>query len=135
MIGSSTMTETNPRLHNEVYPFIHPAKFKKSLAGKVVVITGGCPIRHTDVQMLTSSVPGSAGTLGRALAECFSIAGARLALVYNRSLPPPELENKCKSLGASTITLLQCDVSDEDSCNNLVGKVCTESQSTPLDRG
>ncbi len=30
----------NPRLHNEVYPFISPSKFKGALKDKVVIITG-----------------------------------------------------------------------------------------------
>lgn len=34
------MAQYNPRLHNEIYPFIAPSKFKGALAGKVVVITG-----------------------------------------------------------------------------------------------
>lgn len=34
------MDSFKPGLHNEVYPFIHPLKFKASLQDKVTLITG-----------------------------------------------------------------------------------------------
>lgn len=33
-------SEYPPRLHNDVYPFIHPKKYKATLHKKVTVITG-----------------------------------------------------------------------------------------------
>lgn len=36
--------EFPPRLHNEVYPFIYPKKFKGSLQDKVAIITGTTPL-------------------------------------------------------------------------------------------
>jgi hypothetical protein len=29
-----------PRIHNEIYPFLHPSKFRNSLKGQNVLITG-----------------------------------------------------------------------------------------------
>lgn len=66
---------------------------------------------------------GSAGTLGKALAECFSVAGARLVLAYNRTRPPPEFEERCRHLGARGLTLVQCNVADIEGCRSLVRKV------------
>jgi hypothetical protein len=34
------MAQFAPKLHNEVYPFIHPLMFEGSLQGKVTLITG-----------------------------------------------------------------------------------------------
>ncbi len=42
----------NPRLHNEVYPFIYPSKFKGTFEGKVVVITGMALRPFTNVSSL-----------------------------------------------------------------------------------
>jgi len=36
----SVMDQFEPKLHNEVYPFVHPIKFKDSLRGKVTLLTG-----------------------------------------------------------------------------------------------
>ena len=66
---------------------------------------------------------GSAGTIGKALAECFAVAGAKLVLVYNRTRPSPEFEEKCRDLGARGVTLIQCNVADLQGCRSLVQKV------------
>ncbi|KAH7146829.1 hypothetical protein B0J13DRAFT_500713 [Dactylonectria estremocensis] len=97
-------TQYSPRLHNEIYPFIEPAKFKGSLQDKVVLITG------------------STGTIGRALAECFAVAGAKLVLVYNRTPAKPDFKEQCTKLGVSSVTFIQCDISDLTSCRELVKK-------------
>ncbi|SCN83851.1 uncharacterized protein FFB20_07062 [Fusarium fujikuroi] len=99
------MDSFKPGLHNEVYPFIHPLKFKASLQDKVTLITG------------------STGTIGRALAECFSVAGTNLVLVFNRTEPSPDFLNRCRTLGATAVTPIQCNVSDLDSCQNLIKEV------------
>ncbi|KAF5534518.1 Dehydrogenase reductase SDR family member 7B [Fusarium phyllophilum] len=102
------MAQYPPRLHNEIYSFIEPAKFRGSLKGRVVLLTG------------------AAGTIGQALAQCFAVAGATLVLVYNRTVPSPELKNNCATLGAGPIYLIKCNISDYDDCQGLVGKVwCT----------
>ena len=46
MAESSTTPATPqfaPRFRNDVYPFIHPSKFKASLKGQVTIITGEAP--------------------------------------------------------------------------------------------
>ncbi|KAM5513626.1 3-oxoacyl-(acyl-carrier-protein) reductase [Fusarium oxysporum f. sp. phaseoli] len=96
------MDQFEPKLHNEVYPFVHPIKFKDSLRGKVTLLTG------------------STGTIGRAMAECFSVAGAHLILAYNRNKPSLDFLNQCRALGAAAATPIQCNVSDLDSCQNLI---------------
>ncbi|KAB5559600.1 hypothetical protein GE09DRAFT_61438 [Coniochaeta sp. 2T2.1] len=103
----STANESQfpPRLHNEVYPFIYPKKFQGSLHDKVTIITG------------------AAGTIGKALAECFAVAGAKLVLVYNRTRPSLEFEARCASLGARGVTLIQCNVADLEGCKSLVAQV------------
>ncbi|KAB5585181.1 hypothetical protein GE09DRAFT_944958 [Coniochaeta sp. 2T2.1] len=103
----STTNESQfpPRLHNEVYPFIYPKKFQGSLHDKVTIITG------------------AAGTIGKALAESFAVAGAKLVLVYNRTRPSPEFEARCASLGARGVTLIQCNVADLEGCKSLVAQV------------
>ena len=40
-----------PRLHNDVYPYIYPSKFKGSLKDKVAIITGEQPSRHDCVAL------------------------------------------------------------------------------------
>ncbi|KAI1046027.1 hypothetical protein LB505_010804 [Fusarium chuoi] len=99
------MDSFKPGLHNEVYPFIHPLKFKASLQDKVTLITG------------------STGTIGRALAECFSVAGTNLVLIFNRTEPSLDFLNRCRTLGATAVTPIQCNVSDLDSCQNLIKEV------------
>ncbi|EMT72630.1 Dehydrogenase/reductase SDR family member 7B [Fusarium odoratissimum] len=87
------MDQFEPKLHNEVYPFVHPIKFKASLRGKVTLLTGR-----------------STGTIGRAMAECFSVAGAHLVLTYNRNKPSLDFLNRCRALGAAAATPIHCNV-------------------------
>ncbi|KAJ9158174.1 NAD(P)-binding protein [Coniochaeta hoffmannii] len=103
MPGSQTK-QFSPRLHNDLYPFIYPKKFQGSLQDKVTIITG------------------SAGTIGKALAECFAVAGTKLVLVYNRTRPAPEFAERCRDLGARGVTLTQCNVADLQGCRSLVQK-------------
>ncbi|TXC10354.1 hypothetical protein FocTR4_00004423 [Fusarium oxysporum f. sp. cubense] len=63
---------------------------------------------------------GSTGTIGRAMAECFSVAGAHLVLTYNRNKPSLDFLNRCRALGAAAATPIHCNVSDLDSCQNLI---------------
>lgn len=93
------------RIHNEVYPFIYPSKFRGSLLDKVVIITG------------------AAGAIGQGHAESFAVAGCRLFLVYNRTPPPATLETRCRQLGAADVTFVQCNVSELASCEKLVNQV------------
>ncbi|CAK7203872.1 hypothetical protein SEUCBS139899_006622 [Sporothrix eucalyptigena] len=93
------------RIHNEVYPFIYPAKFRGTLRDKVAIITG------------------AAGAIGQGHAESFAIAGCRLFLVYNRTAPPATLEARCRELGATNVTYVQCNVSELESCERLVNEV------------
>ncbi|RKU39750.1 hypothetical protein DL546_000310 [Coniochaeta pulveracea] len=94
-----------PRLHNQVYPFIYPSKFKATLDSQVILITG------------------SVGTLGQALAESFAVAGANLWLVYNRTAPPQSLRDRCLGLGASSVTNVQCDVASYAECLTLTKRL------------
>ncbi|KAK6822659.1 pap2 superfamily protein [Apiospora arundinis] len=89
-----------PRLHNDVYPFIYPSKFRGSLQGKVALVTG------------------SAGAIGKAVAECFAVAGAKLVLVYNRT--QPATKEHLAELGAADVLMVQCNVSELPSCQELV---------------
>ncbi|TDZ14519.1 11-beta-hydroxysteroid dehydrogenase-like 2 [Colletotrichum orbiculare MAFF 240422] len=107
------MEQRKPRLHNEVYPFIYPSKFKGSLKGEVAVVTG------------------STGTIGRAVAECFSTAGASLVLTYNRTPPSEAFRQTCLQLGAGAVTFIQCNVSNLESCRNLIEQ--TEQQFEKVD--
>ncbi|WKT43768.1 Short-chain dehydrogenase/reductase SDR [Fusarium oxysporum f. sp. vasinfectum] len=54
------------------------------------------------------------------MAECFSVAGAHLILAYNRNKPSLDFLNQCRALGAAAATPIQCNVSDLDSCQNLI---------------
>lgn len=67
---------------------------------------------------------GSAGAIGQAHAECFAVAGARLVLTYNRTPPADTLKQRCESLGASQVTFVQCDVSNQGSIEKLISEVC-----------
>lgn len=100
-------TEQGPsvRLHNEVYPFIYPSKFRGSLQDKVAIITG------------------AAGSIGQGHAESFAVAGCRLFLVYNRTPPPATLEARCRELGATQVSFVQCNVAELASCEKLVNQV------------
>ncbi|KAH8899105.1 NAD(P)-binding protein [Thozetella sp. PMI_491] len=96
-----------PRLHNEVYPFIYPSKFRGTLKDKVVLITG------------------SAGALGSTMAESFATAGANLFLVYNKTPPPETLKDTCAKLGAVGVTFIKCNVSQLEQCEELIKEVMT----------
>ncbi|KAI1036156.1 hypothetical protein LB504_011380 [Fusarium proliferatum] len=115
------MDSFKPGLHNEVYPFIHPLKFKASLQDKVTLITEATLNSPPNADLKFG--PGSTGTIGQALAECFSIAGTNLVLIYNRTEPSPDFLNRCRTLGATGVTPIQCNVSDLDSCQNLIKEV------------
>ena len=107
---SSKPSQRTPRLHNDVYPFIYPSKFRGSLEGKVAIITG------------------AAGAIGKGLAESFAVAGANLVLVYNRTKPTTEFEERCRKLGAKGVRLIQCNVSGLESCESLI-KLVRQPQS------
>ncbi|KAK3320352.1 hypothetical protein B0T19DRAFT_286238 [Cercophora scortea] len=91
-----------PRFRNDVYPFIHPKKFKGSLQDKVTIITG------------------AAGAIGQGLAESFAVAGANLVLTYNNTPPPPTLKERCLAFGASGVTFIKCNVAELEGCEDLV---------------
>lgn len=86
--------QSTPRFRTDVYPFIHPSKFRASLQDKVTIITG------------------AAGAIGQGLAESFAVAGARLVLTYNRTPPPQGLKERCEELGAAGVEFEKCDVAD-----------------------
>lgn len=121
-----------PRLHNEVYPFISPSKFKGSLQDQVVIITGKNTTQPTEFSKRplthSMSLPGSSGTLGTALAECFSVAGGRLVLTYNRTAPAADLRDRCLHLGAAGVRFAQCNVGDLASCEALVQGVLADEK-------
>ncbi|KAH7628324.1 hypothetical protein B0T09DRAFT_346417 [Sordaria sp. MPI-SDFR-AT-0083] len=102
---STTKPQFAPRSHNDVYPFIHPKKFKGALQDKVTIITG------------------SAGAIGQALAESFSVAGAKLVLTYNNTPPPTTLREKCVDLGAGDVAFVKCNVAELEGCEDLVKQV------------
>ncbi|KAJ4392908.1 hypothetical protein N0V85_006770 [Neurospora sp. IMI 360204] len=91
-----------PRPHNDVYPFIHPNKFRGALLDKVTIITG------------------SAGAIGQALAESFAVAGAKLVLTYNNTPPPTTLKERCANLGASDVIFIKCNVAELKGCEDLL---------------
>jgi NAD(P)-dependent dehydrogenase (short-subunit alcohol dehydrogenase family) len=57
------------------------------------------------------------------MSECFAIAGANLILAYNRNQPSPDLLNRCRTLGATAVKPIQCNVSDFESCQDLIKEV------------
>lgn len=57
------------------------------------------------------------------MAECFSVAGAHLILTYNRNKPSLDFLNRCRALGAAAAKPIHCNVSDLDSCQNLIKQV------------
>ncbi|KAL2151476.1 hypothetical protein VTH82DRAFT_6574 [Thermothelomyces myriococcoides] len=91
-----------PRFRTDIYPFIHPSKFRGSLQDKVAIITG------------------AAGAIGQALAESFAVAGAKLVLTYNNTPPPPELKEKCMRFGAAQVGFVKCNVAELEGCESLV---------------
>ncbi|KAK3939185.1 hypothetical protein QBC46DRAFT_459799 [Diplogelasinospora grovesii] len=98
-----------PRFRSDVYPFIHPAKFRGSLQGKVAILTG------------------SAGAIGQGLAESFAVAGAKLILTYNNTPPPEGFEYRCMGLGAAGVSMIKCNVSKLESCQQLIQQVLGEN--------
>lgn len=97
------------RLHNEVYSYIHPTKYRNALPSKVAVITG------------------AAGSIGQAHAESFAVAGCRLFLVYNKTPPPNELEVKCRQYGAADVSFIKCNVADPQECQNLIASIIEQA--------
>ncbi|KAK3904701.1 hypothetical protein C8A05DRAFT_42264 [Staphylotrichum tortipilum] len=93
-----------PRFRTDIYPFIHPSKFRGSLQDQVVIITG------------------AAGSIGSALAESFAVAGAKLVLTYNRTAPGEELRERCVRFGAAGVEFVGCDVSSLEGCEAVVEK-------------
>lgn len=108
-----------PRLHNEVYPFIAPSRFRGALGGSVGAAGSGDAGTVPKVVLIT----GAAGTLGSALAECFAITGAKLVLTYNRTPLPDSLRQRCFDLGAAGVRFAQCNVTDLASCEQLISNV------------
>ncbi|KAI9740612.1 MAG: hypothetical protein M1834_005193 [Cirrosporium novae-zelandiae] len=98
-------TGKQPRLHNEVYAAIDPEKFVGKLDGQVVVITG------------------AAGTIGRAMAECFSRAGAFVCLLDINGETLEDLARKCMDLGAKGALVARCDVTEYVQCERVLEKI------------
>ncbi|KAF5534562.1 Dehydrogenase reductase SDR family member 7B [Fusarium phyllophilum] len=97
------MTEQQPpRIHNEIYPFLHPSKFRNSLKGQVVLITGAL------------------GTIAGAVAESFAIAGASLFLSDIKSSLPDSTKEHLLHLGADAVRYSRCDVGNPTDCEELV---------------
>ncbi|KAH7248151.1 hypothetical protein B0J15DRAFT_562205 [Fusarium solani] len=81
-----------PRIHNEIYPFLHPLKFRNSLKGQVVLITGAI------------------GTIASAVAESFATAGANLFLTDIRDSLADSTKERLLHLGADAVHYSRCDV-------------------------
>ncbi|KAK5659238.1 hypothetical protein OQA88_1330 [Cercophora sp. LCS_1] len=94
-----------PRFRTDIYPFIHPAKYRSSLANQVTIITG------------------AAGAIGQGLAESFAVAGTHLVLTYNNTPPPSSLEERCLRFGAASVTYFQCNVASLEGCESLIAQV------------
>ncbi|KAK0713929.1 hypothetical protein B0T26DRAFT_753985 [Lasiosphaeria miniovina] len=101
-MGDDAPAQFMPRFRTDVYPFIHPAKFKGALKDKVTIITG------------------AAGAIGQGLAESFAVAGAALVLTYNNTPPPPGFKDRCLGLGAAAATFVRCNVAELKGCEDLV---------------
>ncbi|KAH7258859.1 uncharacterized protein BKA55DRAFT_638480 [Fusarium redolens] len=80
-----------PRIHNEIYPFLHPLKFRNSLKGQVVLITGAL------------------GTIAGAVAESFATAGASLFLSDIGSSLADSTKERLLYLGADAVHYSRCD--------------------------
>lgn len=112
---------SQPRLHNEVYDFIHPDKFKNKLNGQTVLITGMLSsISQTQTSNMlrnaTDVIQGAGGTIGGAIAECFSRAGATVCLVDLHEDALQECQKTCLKLGAQNVVTASCDVSNFAQC-------------------
>ncbi|SCO91357.1 uncharacterized protein FRV6_15485 [Fusarium oxysporum] len=91
-----------PRIHNEIYPFLHPLKFRNSLKGQVVLITGAL------------------GTIAGAVAESFATAGASLFLSDIGSSLADPTKQRLLQLGADAVHYWRCDVGNPKDCEELV---------------
>ncbi|KAF5637703.1 benzoate 4-monooxygenase [Fusarium sp. NRRL 52700] len=91
-----------PRIHNEIYPFLHPTKFRDTLKGQIVLITGAL------------------GTIAGATAESFATAGARLVLSDIQPSLPNSTKDRLLDLGADAVYYSRCDVGDPKDCKRLV---------------
>ncbi|KAF4951989.1 hypothetical protein FGADI_7105 [Fusarium gaditjirri] len=91
-----------PRIHNEIYPFLHPSKFRNSLKGQVVLITGAL------------------GTIAGAIAESFATAGASLFLSDIQASLPDSTKDHLLQLGAVAVNYSRCDVGDPKDCEEFV---------------
>ncbi|KAF5646094.1 Dehydrogenase reductase SDR family member 7B [Fusarium tjaetaba] len=91
-----------PRIHNEIYPFLHPSKFRNSLEGQNVLITGAL------------------GTIAGATAECFATAGATLLLSDIQPSLPDFTKDRLLHLGANAVHYYRCDVGNPNECEELV---------------
>ncbi|KAI7761083.1 hypothetical protein LZL87_011488 [Fusarium oxysporum] len=94
-----------PRIHNEIYPFLHPSKFRNSLKGQVVLITGAL------------------GTIAGATTESFATAGASLFLSDIQPSLPDLTKDRLLHLGADAVHYSRCDVGNPKDCEELVEQV------------
>ncbi|KAG4431541.1 hypothetical protein IFR05_012976 [Cadophora sp. M221] len=119
-------SSTPPGLHNEVYPFISPAKFANSLDSQVVLIIGNRKAVITS-KFVPANVhyqrPGAAGTIGSSISKCFSIAGATVYLLDYNTEPLAALEKKCQKLGAKATYSAQIDIANYEVCEAVIKKV------------
>ncbi|KAK4152209.1 hypothetical protein C8A00DRAFT_35120 [Chaetomidium leptoderma] len=99
---TTNQTQFTPRFRTDIYPFIHPSKFRGSLQDKVTIITG------------------AAGAIGQGLAESFAVAGAKLVLTYNNTPPPAELKERCVRFGTAGVEFVKCNVAELEGCEALV---------------
>ncbi|KAL2129101.1 hypothetical protein VTI74DRAFT_8218 [Chaetomium olivicolor] len=99
---ASPPAQFTPRFRSDIYPFIHPSKFRGSLQDKVAIITG------------------ATGVIGAALAESFAVAGAKLVLTYLRTPPAREYKERCVQLGAQAVEFVECDVAEWKECGGVV---------------
>ncbi|KAJ0153071.1 Uncharacterized protein HZ326_4555 [Fusarium oxysporum f. sp. albedinis] len=90
-----------PRIHNEIYPFLHPTKFRSSLKGQVVLITSAL------------------GTIAGATAESFATAGASLFLSDTQPSLPDSTKDGLLHLGADAVHYSRCDVGNPKDCEEL----------------
>ncbi|KAK2685627.1 hypothetical protein QWA68_015427 [Fusarium oxysporum] len=96
------MTGQPPRIHNEIYPFLHLSKFRNSLKGQVVLITGAL------------------GTIAGAVAESFTTAGASLFLSDIRASLADSTKERLLHLGADAVHYSRCDIGNPKDCKELV---------------
>ena len=97
----SAPSSLTPR--NDVYPFIAPEHHKGKLEGKIVIVTG------------------AGRGLGRAMANAFATAGARLICVARRQSDLDEVVKEIKSSGGESIGVA-ADVADPTSCRHVLSE-------------